>query len=53
MNDMEVIITRKPYVKPGFVLETELETRAGTPNLLPPLDPNGVNPVDPTKLFLP
>ena len=31
--------TRKPYTKPKIILELELETRAGTPLVIDPLDP--------------
>lgn len=34
--------TRKPYVKPEIIHELELETRAGSPLIIDPLDPLGL-----------
>ena len=36
--------TRKPYSKPEIIHELELETRAGTPLVIDPLDPLGLEP---------
>jgi hypothetical protein len=36
--------TRKPYTQPGILHELELETRAGTPLVVDPLDPLGLEP---------
>jgi hypothetical protein len=36
--------TRKPYTKPKILHELALETRAGTPLVVDPLDPLGLEP---------
>jgi hypothetical protein len=36
--------TRKPYAKPEIIHELALETRAGTPLVVDPLDPLGLEP---------
>ena len=38
--DENKIMTRKPYIKPAIVNEFELETRAGSPLNVDPMDPN-------------
>jgi hypothetical protein len=36
--------TRKPYTQPEILHELALETRAGTPLVVDPLDPLGLEP---------
>jgi len=38
---------RKPYIKPEITLELELETRAGSPLMIDPLYPFGLDPDKP------
>jgi hypothetical protein len=40
---------RKPYVKPEIIHELELETRAGTPLVVDPLDPFDPLGLEPKK----
>jgi hypothetical protein len=38
--------TRKKYTKPGIIHEVELETRAGSPLKIDPLEPGTWNPFE-------
>ncbi len=51
MNHSEAEPERKVYVKPGFVLETELDINASS-GIVPQPRPDGF-PVDPGKLLYP
>ena len=43
---------RKPYTKPEIIHELELETRAGSPMMLPdPYDPYNLDPYKPYQDF--
>jgi hypothetical protein len=43
-GEVSQIKPRKPYTKPEILHELELETRAGTPLVVDPLDPLGLEP---------